>query len=75
MKDGDAIRPNGQLSAVSGTALRGPAVRRLLALRAAKPAPSDTARHQLDPADADAVRAYAARTPGAGITRCTSRPA
>ncbi|WP_432021036.1 helix-turn-helix domain-containing protein [Streptomyces sp. 1222.5] len=36
MKDSDAIRPDGGLPAASRTALRGPAVRRLLALRAAK---------------------------------------
>ncbi|MFG3007422.1 integrase catalytic domain-containing protein [Streptomyces calvus] len=36
MKDGDAIRPDGGLPAESRTALRGPAVRRLLALRAGK---------------------------------------
>ncbi|MET9453289.1 helix-turn-helix domain-containing protein [Streptomyces cinerochromogenes] len=36
MKDGDAIRPDGGLPAASRTALRGPAVRRLLALRAGK---------------------------------------
>ncbi|WP_086559298.1 Mu transposase C-terminal domain-containing protein, partial [Streptomyces africanus] len=36
MKDGDAIRPDGGLPAASRTALRGPAVRRLLALRARK---------------------------------------
>ena len=36
MKDGDAIRPDGGLPPASRTALRGPAVRRLLALRAGK---------------------------------------
>jgi putative transposase len=36
MKDGDAIGPDGGLPAASRTALRGPAVRRLLALRAGK---------------------------------------
>ncbi|MFE9629207.1 transposase [Streptomyces sp. NPDC006527] len=36
MEDGDAVRAGGGLPAASRTALRGPAVRRLLALRAAK---------------------------------------
>ncbi|MER7721884.1 Mu transposase C-terminal domain-containing protein [Streptomyces flaveolus] len=36
MKDGGAVRPDGGLPAASRTALRGPAVRRLLALRAGK---------------------------------------
>ncbi|GAA2623873.1 hypothetical protein [Streptomyces vastus] len=34
MEDGDAVRAGGGLPAASRTALRGPAVRRLLALRA-----------------------------------------
>ncbi|MFI1840350.1 helix-turn-helix domain-containing protein, partial [Streptomyces olivaceoviridis] len=36
MEDGDAVRAGGGLPAASRTALRGPAVRRLLALRAGK---------------------------------------
>ncbi|WP_329059421.1 helix-turn-helix domain-containing protein [Streptomyces sp. NBC_01453] len=36
MEDGDAVRADGGLPAASRTALRGPAVRRLLALRAGK---------------------------------------
>lgn len=52
MKDGDAIRPDGGLPAASRTALRGPAVRRLLALRAGKKL---TALHVRVAADAPGV--------------------
>ncbi len=51
MKDGDAVRAGGGLPAASRTALRGPAVRRLLALRAGEKL---TAVHVR--VDADAVQ-------------------